>query len=44
MRKLLVVILISIILGMMLPISTGYLYSQPAFTPDNLIRLNSGYR
>ncbi|MEN6390236.1 MAG: hypothetical protein ABFD04_07430 [Syntrophomonas sp.] len=44
MQRLLVIVLISIILGMMLPIYTQCLNSQPAFTPDNLIRLNTSYR
>lgn len=44
MQRLLVIVLISIILGMMLPIYTDSLSSQPAFTPDNFIRLNTSYR
>lgn len=44
MQKLLIIVLISIILGMMLPIYTEPLNSQPAFTPDNLIRLNTSYK
>lgn len=44
MQRLLVIVLISIILGMMLPIYTECLNSQPAFTSDNLIRLNTSCR
>lgn len=40
MRSLLTIILITIILGLMLPIAGFYNTSQTAFTPDNLIRLN----
>lgn len=40
-RNLLVIVLVAVILALLLPLTTPYFTNEPAFTADNLIRINS---
>lgn len=39
-RNLIVVFLIGVILALLLPLTGGFLASEEAFTPDNLVQIN----
>lgn len=40
-RNLLVIFLVAVILTLLLPLTTAYFANEPAFTADNLIKINS---
>ncbi len=40
-RRLLIILLIGVILTLLIPVTSKYYSLEQAFTPDNLIRVNS---
>jgi len=40
-RRLIIMLLIGVILTLLIPLTTHYYALEQAFTPDNLIRMNS---
>jgi len=40
-KNIITTVLIGIILSLLIPLTADMFYTEPAFTPDNLIRINA---